>query len=151
MNGDDLFDEAIDGIWEDEEFGTEFAKFESCKDGEESLYDKPSVLYCEILYETIKDCLNQWNKKRKWVHCNRIKVYPSTMHVDDTIDRDDFEEVLDMGARLFKAVREAKRNKWKYVKILKLEDPTDKFATRYFATEHKLYKQKKITKKKLKK
>ena len=129
--------------WEDEDYGHEFANFK-----EASFADNPfdydgqvTVLYCEILYDTLNDYINRWNKNRKKVRINNIVLAAGTPYDSDFV-RSDGIIWLDMGARLFNAVKKAKDNKWSTVKILKISNPKDKFDVQYYISEYKLKEQK---------
>lgn len=54
---------------------------------------------------------------------------------------------LDMGARLFRVMKEAKEKKYRYIMLTKTTNPMDKFDTWYNVCEYKMQKQTKLTKK----
>ena len=131
--------------WDDDDFGNEYAKFRFANpsDSVDSFDGNIHVLYCEILYDTIKDYTSNWNKARK-----KVQVYIINRCALTPRNRDDVEYKegiwLDMGARLYKAVKGAYQNKWKYVKIVKISNPNDKFDVEYYVSEYKLVVQSKL-------
>jgi len=135
--------------WDDDDFGNEFAKFKRAGlfDTIDDYDGNTDVLYCEILYSTLKDYTSQWNKNRK-----KVQVYTITRCDGSPLDSDVVNYVegiwLDMGARLFRVVKACKTEKWKYVKILKISNPNDKFDVQYYASQYKLITQKTIDAKK---
>lgn len=132
--------------WEDEDFGTEFAKFKVSSPFD--LVD-PSpnifVLYIEPDYNSLVDYENHWRKKRKKIQVNEIQRAVNSPYQDDIIVENSMLW-LDMGARLFNVVKDCKIKKFKYIKLIKTTNPLDKFDTWYSAKQYKLDKQSKITK-----
>ena len=131
--------------WDDDEFGLEYAKFREANMLDSIIlsdYDgKVSVLYCEPLYNTLDDYENRWGKKRKKLRVYPIKIANGTAYKSDQIDYN--ENIwLDMGSRLFNQMKEAKRNKWKYVKIMRIASLTDKFDVEFYATKYNIKTQK---------
>ena len=129
--------------WDDDDFGHEFAKFKRANNFDYvDAYDgNVDVLYCEVLYKTINDYTSQWNKARKKVQINYIVRADGTPYSSDFVERNGVFW-LDMGARLFNCVKEAYSKKWKYIKILKISNPNDKFDVQYYGSEYKLKVQK---------
>ena len=130
--------------WDDDDYGNEFAKFREASIMDYADADSNTfVLYCEILYETLKDYISRWNKKRKKVQVYNIILAFGTPYDSDTVDLND-GIYLDLGARLYKAIKQAQSEKWKYVKIIKITNPNDKFDVHYYVSEYKLKVQKAI-------
>jgi hypothetical protein len=137
--------------WDDDDFEIEYAKFKKADLSDDAMCTHNThVLYCEVLWNTIDDYRNQWNKKRKKVRVNPIILAKNTPREDDFVDIID-NLYLDMGSRLFTAMKKVADKKPKYVKILKEIDPNDKFDVRYEVFQYKLSIQKQITKSKAKK
>lgn len=133
--------------WDDDDFCVEYAKFREAKLTDNIVLsdydDDVSVLYCEPFYKTLMDYDNRWNKRRKKLRVFPISISNGTPHKEDTIDMN--ENIwLDMGARLFNQMKEARKNKWKYVKILRIASRTDKFDVSFYASQYKLKVQKNI-------
>jgi len=137
--------------WEDDSFGIEYAKFVKADLSDTSLYDdNVDVLYCKPDYESITSYINQWNKSRKRISIKRIKRSFNTP-LDSDMILEDGNLHLDMGARLYNTMKSAYGMKWKYLKILKISNPNDKFDVHYYTSEYKLVITKKLTAKKTKK
>ena len=131
--------------WNDEEFGLEFIKFDRASQNDSVLYDgNTEVLYIKPIYESITTFTNQWNKKRKRICIYRVILAENTPYESDTILNHE-NLVLDMGARLYNALKIAHEHNWNCIKILKVSNPNDKFDVQYYASEYKLKLQKKIT------
>lgn len=133
--------------WDDDDFGNEYAKFVRATALDDiGQYDgNVDVLHCEVLYNTLKDYTSQWNKKRKKAEVNPITVHFGTPYDQDIVHYDG-GIWLDMGARLFKAVKKAKQENWKYIRIMKISNPNDKFDVQYYVSNYKLLVQSKIDK-----
>lgn len=130
--------------WNDDDFGFEYIKFEKASISDTALYDGNSeVLYIKPLYETIQSYTNQWNKRRKRVNAYKVVLAEGTPFESDTI-QNELNLILDMGARLYNAMRICNEHKWKCVKIMKISNPNDKFDVQYYASEYQLKLQKKI-------
>ena len=134
--------------WEDDSFGVEYAKFKKADLDDSALYDdNVDVLYCKPDYESIANYVNTWNKQRKRIEIKRIIRCFNTPYQSDTIEADG-NLCLDMGSRLYNAMKLANGYKWKHLKILKISNPRDKFDVHYYTSEYKLQKQDKLTDKK---
>lgn len=132
-------------LWNDMEFGKEFAKFNPADITDSTLYDgNTSVIYCKPKYDSIKEITNQWNKRRKQISIQIIRRASNTPFENDEIMSTN-HLFLDMGARLYNAMREASSNNYKYIKILKIASPVDKFDVQYYTSEYKLFTQKKLS------
>lgn len=128
--------------WDDDTYCVEFAKFVPADQPDQLMYEgNLDVLYCEVLYNTLEDYTSQWNKQRKRVQVRVIARCEYTPRKSDYVDYNGII-YLDMGARLFRAIRSAKEKKFRYVKIIKHSNPRDKFDTHYFVSEYKLKEQK---------
>ena len=137
-----------DDLWNDDDFGIEYAKFKDADIQDSALYDDNlEVLYIEPLYSTIKNYTNLWNKRRKMIRVNTVELCDKTPYDSDVVVKNN-NLYLDMGARLFNVVKKAKENNWKYVKILKTSNPVDVFDTHYYISEYKLKNQQKVSDKK---
>lgn len=133
--------------WEDDDFGIEYAKFVKATLLDDSLCtENTDVLYAEILWDTIDDYTNQWNKNRKKVRINPITLSDRTPYESDIVHVNE-NLWLDMGSRLFNALKVHANKKPKYVKILKDSNPRDKFDVQYNVIPYKLKIQKTIKKK----
>lgn len=135
----------LNDLWNDEEFGKEFAKFNPADISDSTLYEgNISVIYCKPDYKSIVEITNQWNKRRK-----QIAIYPIRRAFNTPYESDEIMNnsnlFLDMGARLYNAMKEANMKNYKYIKILKIASPVDKFDVQYYATEYKLITQKKLS------
>jgi hypothetical protein len=136
---DDFLDE-----WNDEDFGVEYAKFFDADPIDSTLFDDDvSVLYFEPIYSSIKPTINQWNKKRKQLRINTITRCCNTPYDSDQLS-DNKMLFLDMGARLYNAMKLCKKDNWTYVKMIKISSKTNKFDVQYYPSEYKLSKQKKV-------
>lgn len=137
--------------WEDELF--EYAKFRNPHMGKQmtliTTYEKPELLYCEVIWNTIEVYTSQWNKPRHRVCVKEIISSENSIFDSDQVR--DNAMYLDLGARLFNELKKFAKTKPKYLKILKLSNPKDKFDVNYHASEYKLTKQEKITDTKAKK
>lgn len=128
--------------WDDSDFGIEYAKFEKATLLDSAMTTENTyVLYCEILWDTIDDYTNQWNKKRKKVRVNPIILSDRTPYISDEVRLNE-NLYLDMGSRLFSCLKELAKKKPKYVKIIKEINPRNKFDVDYTATSYKLKIQK---------
>ncbi len=131
--------------WDDEDFGVEYAKFTEADAIDSALYDdNVDVLYFEPIYDSIKGTINQWNKKRKQLRINTITRCINTPYEIDQLSENNML-FLDMGARLYNAMKLCKKDNWMYVKMIKISSKSDKFDVQYYGSEYKLIKQKKIT------
>lgn len=134
--------------WADEII--EFAKFRdliyNAEPMEYEVYDikSTSVLYCVPDYPSIEDYVTQWGKNRKRIKVHIIRLACLCIFENDEVDKNTLYH-LDMGARLFNAMKTAYENKWKFVKIIRIGNPRDKFDVQYHVSEYKLVKQAKIT------
>lgn len=138
----------VDDEWQDDDFGQEYAKFSPADQIDSVLYDDTvEVLYIEPNYDSIKPYINQWNKKRKKIDVGIIRRCINTPFKSDNIANES-GVCLDMGARLYNAIRMIIKEKPKYLKILKISNPKDKFDVQYYASEYKLIGQQKIAPKK---
>jgi len=137
--------------WDDNDFGTEFLKFQELDIGLAQLYDSnTTVIFIEPFYDTLVSYTNSWNKKRK-----KMRVHKINRHINTPFDSDEVEFndnlYLDMGARLFNCIREHAKKGTKYLRILKFTGNKSRFDVTYAATEYKLSKQKKLPTQKVKK
>jgi len=134
----------ISELWDDDDFGVEFAIFTDAPYEEQLLYnEKVSVLYVRPYYESITDYINAWNKRRKRIKIDLIRLCKDTPYESDEV-LEPSNTCLDMGARLFNAMKQARAKKWDYVKIIKLSGK-DKFDVTYYVEQYKLQTQKKLT------
>jgi hypothetical protein len=133
--------------WEDDDFGQEFIKFrESNQFNCVSHSPNTTVLFIRPDYSSILPYENQWRKKRKKIRVQEIRIMAGTPNIEDQIISDG-DVWLDMGARLYKAVKEAFKNKWDCIQLVKRSNPMDKFDVWYAVNEYKIQKQKTIPKK----
>lgn len=130
--------------WEDVDFGVEFFKIDKVDIENQPLYDDQVFsAYIEPFYDTLTDYQNNWNKKRKRMRVYEIRRAFNTPYVADVVVSNDMLW-LDMGARLFNAIKPFAMKKTKYLHIMKLVGKRSKFDVQYHVSEYKLQKQKKI-------
>jgi len=130
--------------WDDDNFDLEFISFaKATQDDVALLSGNQTIMYVEVLWDTITDYTNTWNKKRKRVAVHKIERCINTPKTQDEVIP--YELWLDMGARLFKEIKKHADKKPKYLRIIKDSNPLDKFDTWYHSYPYKLVKQEKIT------
>ncbi len=146
----DLVQNVLDE-WDDDDFGIEYAKFKEADPVDSALYDdNVDVLYCVPDYESITSYINMWNKSRKRIRIKTIIRAFGTPYDSDRIE-DDGNLHLDMGARLYNSLKLAHSEKYKFLKIIKISNPNDKFDVHYYASQYNLVEQTKLVSKKSKK
>jgi hypothetical protein len=129
--------------WEDDDFGQEFYKIEETSAELDSLYENAKYGAMEVFWKTIQDFTNAWNKKRKRVRVQKVRVCKGTPHErDEVISNDNL--YLDMGARLFNAVKKLAKKHPRFIKVVKITNPANKFDVQYYAEPYKLVVKKQI-------
>lgn len=122
--------------WDDDSYGQEFLKFDEVSNLDVVEPDRDTfVVYCQILYDTLQDITNQWNKSRKRVNVKKIQPKRGPFMECDELEINEY--VLDMGARLFRLIRGFATLKTPYLKIIMKKDPRNKFNTQYSVYEYK--------------
>lgn len=126
----------------------EYAKFREPHRTKQSelyqTYEMPSLLYCQPDWDSIEEYTNDWNKQRRRIYVYEIMTVENSNRTSDKMI--DIPLHLDMGARLFNAMKLLAKKKPKFVKILKLSNPRDKFDVMYYVDEYNFKTQEKITK-----
>lgn len=134
--------------WDDSDFGNEFIKFKksTVMDDIEVLLGNygSEIIYIKIFWDDIIDYKNIWNKNRKKVRVNEIRLCQGTPFESDEVIQNS-NLYLDMGSRLFNEIRTHSEKKPDFLKIIKYVNPMDRFDTWYRVFEYKLKKQMKVS------
>ncbi len=129
--------------WDDDNYGQEFYKFEKTETEFDSIYEDYAVGYLKIYWDSITEFTNQWNKRRKRVRVEEIRRAKNTPSKDDQVIPNP-NLWLDMGSRLYNEVRKYASKKPRYLRILKVNNPNNKFDVVYYSKPYVATKNHKI-------
>lgn len=97
-----------------------------------------NYLYIKVNWNTLNPkWRNNYGNLQPIVQVNKLVPFNDTFHEFPT-------SYLAMGKRLFNRMRQALKSGWKYIEIVRIMNPDNKYDTQYYIREKKLTKQTKI-------